>query len=326
MHLTALRALGRRRAGQPEAGRRGLRGAGHRRASRTSCRRTPTCCAPTRSSSATPATRPSACPRSPSSLRGMVNVVVHVEALPCELHSGMFGGPAPDALAALVAMLGVAARRRRQHHDRGPRQHPDLARGAVRPGRLPQRRRAHRRRVSLLGAGTVSDMLWARPALTILGIDCPPVVGSTAAIVPARQRPAEPPDPARHRAGRRHGGRLTEHLRAAAPVGRHGRAWRPRRRAARSGPSTDGPAYAAMRAAMKRGLRHATGAARAGRLDPAVQRLRRDLPRRRADADGRRGAARADPRTERERATPARSSALALAEALFLQRYGAALT
>src|SRR5215468_6035131 len=33
------------------------------------------------------------------SLRGMVNVVVHVEALPNELHSGMFGGPAPDALA-----------------------------------------------------------------------------------------------------------------------------------------------------------------------------------------------------------------------------------
>ena len=32
MHLTALRALGRRRAGQPQAGRRGVRGAGHRRA------------------------------------------------------------------------------------------------------------------------------------------------------------------------------------------------------------------------------------------------------------------------------------------------------
>src|SRR5262245_1388019 len=40
------------------------------------------------------------------SLRGMVNVVVHVEANTTELHSGMFGGPAPDALAALVAVLG----------------------------------------------------------------------------------------------------------------------------------------------------------------------------------------------------------------------------
>src|ERR671911_355391 len=41
------------------------------------------------------------------SLRGMVNVVVHVEANSTELHSGMFGGPAPDALAALVAILAT---------------------------------------------------------------------------------------------------------------------------------------------------------------------------------------------------------------------------
>src|SRR3954452_21959311 len=39
------------------------------------------------------------------SLRGMVNVVVSVEALASEIHSGMFGGPTPDALAALVSML-----------------------------------------------------------------------------------------------------------------------------------------------------------------------------------------------------------------------------
>lgn len=41
------------------------------------------------------------------SLRGMVNVVVEVEALTSELHSGVFGGAAPDALAALVAMLAT---------------------------------------------------------------------------------------------------------------------------------------------------------------------------------------------------------------------------
>jgi acetylornithine deacetylase/succinyl-diaminopimelate desuccinylase-like protein len=35
--------------------------------------------------------------------------------------------------------------------------------------------------VDLLG-DDVSDMLWARPAATVLGIDCPPVVGSTAAV------------------------------------------------------------------------------------------------------------------------------------------------
>ena len=46
-------------------------------------------------------------PAATVSLRGMINVVVTVSALKSEVHSGMFGGPAPDALAALVAMLAT---------------------------------------------------------------------------------------------------------------------------------------------------------------------------------------------------------------------------
>src|SRR5262249_16714862 len=41
------------------------------------------------------------------SLRGVADVVVEVAALASELHSGMYGRPAPDALAALVAMLAT---------------------------------------------------------------------------------------------------------------------------------------------------------------------------------------------------------------------------
>ena len=115
----------RRHPGQPEARRRGIRGAGHRRARGVRPRPTPTCCAPTRSWSATPATPPSGHPAATVSLRGMVNVVVTVEALASELHSGMFGGAAPDALAALVAMLATLRDERRQHHDHRARQHPD---------------------------------------------------------------------------------------------------------------------------------------------------------------------------------------------------------
>src|SRR3954462_13669566 len=40
-----------------------------------------------------------------TSLRGLANVVVTVEALSSPMHSGMFGGAAPDALAALIHML-----------------------------------------------------------------------------------------------------------------------------------------------------------------------------------------------------------------------------
>jgi hypothetical protein len=37
----------------------------------------------------------------------MVNVVVTVESLASEIHSGMFGGPVPDALAALIEILAT---------------------------------------------------------------------------------------------------------------------------------------------------------------------------------------------------------------------------
>ncbi len=46
-----------------------------------------------------------------------------------------------------------------------------------------------------MGDGSVSDMMWARPALTILGIDCSPVVGSAAGDLPERGSSAEPQDP-----------------------------------------------------------------------------------------------------------------------------------
>ncbi len=36
--------------------------------------------------------------------------------------------------------------------------------------------------VELIGDGSVADMLWARPSATVLGIDVPHVIGSSAAI------------------------------------------------------------------------------------------------------------------------------------------------
>jgi acetylornithine deacetylase/succinyl-diaminopimelate desuccinylase-like protein len=183
------------------------------------------------------------------SLRGMVNVVVHVEALPSELHSGMFGGAAPDALAALVAMLATL------RDDEGNTTVRGLDNSQDWPG-APYDETAFRNdigladnRESLLGSGSVSDMLWARPALTILGIDCPPVLGSTAAIVPrasARLNLRIPPgtEPVQAEAA------LAEHLRSVAPWGvgvtidteATGSPFRA---------ETDGAAYDAMRVAMK---------------------------------------------------------------------------
>jgi acetylornithine deacetylase/succinyl-diaminopimelate desuccinylase-like protein len=156
-------------------------------------------------------------PATTVTLRGMVNVVVTVEALTGELHSGMFGGPAPDGLAALVQMLASL----RDHN--GNTTIAGLANSQVWTGApYPDEQfRADAGLVggaSLLGDGSVADMLWARPAVTVLGIDCPPVVGSAAAIQPrarARLNLRVPPgtDPVKAQDA------LVAHLHAAAPWG-----------------------------------------------------------------------------------------------------------
>ncbi|KAA1422492.1 dipeptidase [Mumia zhuanghuii] len=187
-------------------------------------------------------------PAATVSLRGMVNVVVTIDALTNELHSGMFGGPAPDALAALVATLATL----RDADGNTTVTGLDNTRtwsGAPYPPEQFVKDAGLLDGVSLLGDGSPSDMLWARPAITILGIDCPPVVGSTAAITPraaARLNLRIPPGMAPDDAERA----LVDHLRAAAPWGVHVTV----ETEAKGSPfeaATDGPAYAAMEAAMQ---------------------------------------------------------------------------
>jgi acetylornithine deacetylase/succinyl-diaminopimelate desuccinylase-like protein len=149
----------------------------------------------------------------------MVNVIVKVEAMASELHSGMFGGAAPDALAALISML---ASLRDQHGNTTVTglDNTQVWSGAPYPPEQFRTDAGVLGGVALLGDGSVSDMLWARPAVTVLGIDCPPVTGSTAAIAPrasARLNLRIPPGtPAAdaHTA-------LVDHLKAAAPWGVH---------------------------------------------------------------------------------------------------------
>ena len=187
-------------------------------------------------------------PAATVSLRGMVNVVVTMDALDTELHSGMFGGAAPDALAALVATLATL------RDDRGNTTITGLDNtrswaGAPYPPEQFAEDAGLVDGASLLGDGSVSDMLWARPALTILGIDCPPVVGSSAAISPRaaarlnlRIPPGMPPEVAERA--------LVDHLHAAAP-------WGVRVTVAIEATgapfeaATDGPAYRAMASAMQ---------------------------------------------------------------------------
>jgi acetylornithine deacetylase/succinyl-diaminopimelate desuccinylase-like protein len=116
-----------------------------------------------------------------STLRGMTLVRVQIDTLEGNLHSGQFGGAAPDALAALIRVLdslraedgsttveGLAPETRwdgLQYDEAQFRQDARVLDG-----------------VGLIGSGTVADRIWARPAVTVLGIDCPPVVGATPSV------------------------------------------------------------------------------------------------------------------------------------------------
>ncbi|SFY08765.1 Peptidase family M20/M25/M40 [Streptomyces atratus] len=81
-----------------------------------------------------------------TSLRGLASLVVTVSTLRGEAHSGMFGGPAPDALAALVpdgrprpGRLHPAVQRLRRRVPAG-RDHPDGRGGTAVPHPRPPTR------------------------------------------------------------------------------------------------------------------------------------------------------------------------------------------
>jgi acetylornithine deacetylase/succinyl-diaminopimelate desuccinylase-like protein len=116
-----------------------------------------------------------------TTLRGMTMVRVQVDTLEGNLHSGQFGGAAPDALAALIRVLdslrtedgstavdGLVSETRWDGVTYDEEQFRKDAK--VLDG------------VRLIGSGSVADRIWARPAVTVLGIDCPPVVGATPSV------------------------------------------------------------------------------------------------------------------------------------------------
>ncbi|MFE7418309.1 dipeptidase [Rhodococcus sp. NPDC057529] len=255
-----------------------------------------------------------------TTLRGIANVVVHVETLAGEVHSGMYGGPAPDALAALVRMLatlrdadGNTVVDGLESDQTWPGVDYPEAQFRTDAGVLDG--------VGLAGSASVADAVWARPALTILGIDCPPVVGSAAAIAPrasARLNLRVPPgmDPQRAQDA------LAAHLENAAP-------WNARvtvEREAVGSPfraTTDGPGYAALGAAMEEAFGTDLGTAGQGGSIPLCNVFSAVIPTAEIALIGVE-----EPRclihAPNESVDPSEIENLAVAEALFLQRFATA--
>ncbi|MEU0375445.1 dipeptidase [Streptomyces sp. NPDC006283] len=116
-----------------------------------------------------------------ASLRGMTLLRVRIDTLEGNLHSGQFGGAAPDALAALIRVLDSL------RAEDGSTTVDGLAADATWDGIAYPEEEFRRDAkvldgVGLIGEGSVADRIWARPAVTVLGIDCPPVVGATPSV------------------------------------------------------------------------------------------------------------------------------------------------
>ncbi|WP_030544177.1 dipeptidase [Streptomyces albus] len=181
-------------------------------------------------------------------LRGMTALTVRVDTLEGNLHSGQFGGAAPDALAALIRMLDSL------RAEDGSTTVDGLAADGSWDGlEYPEDAfRADARvldGVELTGSGSVADRIWARPAVTVLGIDCPPVLGATPSVQASARAMVSlrvPPGTDATEATKL----LTAHLEAHVP-------WGARVTVEQCGEGqpfradTTSPAYAAMAAAMR---------------------------------------------------------------------------
>lgn len=113
-------------------------------------------------------------------LRGAADVVVTVDAFPGAVHSGQYGGAAPDAIAALIRLLDTLRDAEGATTVDGLDSTGSWDGGQLTESGLLEEVGADTARV--LGGAPVADSLWARPAVTVLGMDVPPVVGSTASI------------------------------------------------------------------------------------------------------------------------------------------------
>lgn len=117
-----------------------------------------------------------------TTLRGLVRAVVTIRTLDHGLHSGMFGGPVPDALTVLVRLLASL------HDAEGNVAVPGLRSGTA--SELPYDEARLRAEsgvldgVQLTGSGSLLSRLWAKPSLTVIGIDAPSVANASNTLVP----------------------------------------------------------------------------------------------------------------------------------------------
>ncbi len=155
------------------------------------------------------------------SLRGLVDCVVEIATLDHGLHSGIWGGVVPDALSVLVRLLaslhdedGNVAVAGLHETNTDSLNYPAYPPGRVRAdsGLLDG--------VSEIGSGSVPERLWAKPAISVIGIDTTSVAAASNTLIPlARAKISMRVAPGGD--AEAHLDALTAHLQQHAPWGAH---------------------------------------------------------------------------------------------------------
>jgi acetylornithine deacetylase/succinyl-diaminopimelate desuccinylase-like protein len=250
-----------------------------------------------------------------TTLRGEVSCIVTVSTLQHPLHSGAFGGPAPDAMMALARLLATL------HDDEGNVRVEGVSEVAWSGADLPE---ADLRSAAdlldgaeLIGGGTVASRLWAKPSINAIGIDTTTIAGSSNVLLPSARaklsmRIVPGSDPERELAA------LERHLRSHGPWGATVEVER-----VKAAPSfrcaTDGPAFAAARDAMQEAYGKPAEEAGSGGTIPLLQTLQRVSPHAEFILWGAEDLAGARIHASDESVDPAEIERMILAQALFLR-------
>ena len=153
-----------------------------------------------------------------TTLRGLADCVVEVRTLDHALHSGQFGGVAPDALTTLCRLLATL------HDEAGNVAIEGLTRGPGPDLEYPEDRlRAESGildGVDYLGDGPAVERLWTRPAVSVIALDATSVAKASNTLAPSARAKISlrvaPGDDAERALEA-----LTRHLESRAPWGAH---------------------------------------------------------------------------------------------------------
>ncbi len=117
-----------------------------------------------------------------TSLRGLVGIEVELSTLSHGIHSGMWGGPVPDALSAMCRLLSTL------HDEQGDVAVDGLVSGPAADVAYPEDRfRAESGildGVDLIGTGSTVERLWTKPAICVIGLDTTSVAEASNTLIP----------------------------------------------------------------------------------------------------------------------------------------------